>query len=124
MVAADLGEHAAGDGEDPHATASPFDDPEERVLDVARVAADLGRGAVGDDPALAHQQQPVAPLGLVHHVAGDEDDLAGVGEAMEERPQVAAQDGIEADGGLVEDEHVGVAEEGDGEAGARRAGRR
>ena len=38
--------------------------------------ADLVGRAVGDDPALAHQQQPVAPLGLVHDVAGDEHGAA------------------------------------------------
>ena len=82
-----------------------------------RAAADLGGRAVGDDPALAHQQQPVAALGLVHHVAGDEHGLAAVGEPVEERPQVAAQHRVEADGRLVEHQHVGVAEQRDGEAG-------
>ena len=42
--------------------------------------ADPVGGVVGDDRALAHQQQPVAALGLVHHVAGDEDRRAAVGE--------------------------------------------
>ena len=38
--------------------------------------------------------------------------------AVEEVPQVAAQDGVEADGGFVEDEEFGGAEEGDGEGDA------
>lgn len=37
---------------------------------------------------------------------------------MEEVPQVAAQYGVEADGGFVEDQQVGGAEEGDGEGDA------
>ena len=37
---------------------------------------------------------------------------------VEEVPQVAAQDGVEADGGFVEDEEFGGAEEGDGEGDA------
>ena len=37
---------------------------------------------------------------------------------MEEVPQVAAEDGVEADGGFVEDQEFGGAEEGDGEGDA------
>ena len=37
---------------------------------------------------------------------------------MEEVPQVAAQDGVQADGGFVEDQEFGGAEEGDGEGDA------
>ena len=35
-------------------------------------ARSVGGRVVGEDPALAHQQQPVAAVGLVHDVAGDE----------------------------------------------------
>ena len=58
VVAADLGEHAAGDGEGPHATASPSTIRRNAPSMSWRVAADLGRRAAGDDPSLAHQQQP------------------------------------------------------------------
>ena len=75
--------------------------------------------SVGDDRAVAHQQQPVAALGLVHHVAGDEHRGAGVGEPVEQRPEVAAQHRVEPDGRLVEDEQVRAAEQRDGEAGPR-----
>ncbi len=79
--------------------------------------ADLVGRAVGDDPALAHQQQPVTPLRLVHDVAGDEDGAARVRQAVEELPQVAAQHRVQAHRRLVEYEQVGVAEQGDSEAG-------
>ena len=69
---------------------------------------DPGGRVVGDDRALAHEQQPVAALGLVHDVAGDEHRGAGVGEPVEQRPQVAAQHRVEADGRLVEHEQVGA----------------
>ena len=64
--------------------------------------------SVGQDRALAHQQQPVAALGLVHDVAGHEDGGAAVGELVEQLPQVAAQHRVEADGRLVEHQQVGL----------------
>ena len=87
------------------------------------------RGVVGDQPALAHQQQPVAAGGLVHHVAGDQHRGAGLGEPVEGLPQLDAQHRVEADGGLVEDQQRRFAEQRDGQrdpasAGRRRAGRR
>ena len=91
--------------------------------------ADLAGRAVGDDPALAHQQQPVAAVGLVHHVAGDEHRRAVVGEPVEQRPQVAAQHRVEADGRLVEHQQVRASRAArrrgwPASAGRRRAGRR
>ena len=52
----------------------PLDQREERRLHVRRTRAAPGarRGVVGEQRAVAHQQQPVAALGLVHHVAGDQ----------------------------------------------------
>ena len=41
---------------------------------------------------------------------------AGVGEPVEQSPQLAAEHRVQADGRLVEDEQVGLAEQGDGEA--------
>ena len=58
----------------------------------------------------------MAALGLVHDVGGDQQGGAAVGgEGVEELPQVAAQDGVEADGGLVEDQQFRGAEERDRE---------
>src|SRR5690349_22006874 len=53
----------------------------------------LFRSVVGDDRALAHQQQPVAALGLVHHVAGHEDRRTGRGERVEGAPELLAEHG-------------------------------
>ena len=87
---------------------------------VLRLLADVLRGVVGDDPALAHQQQPVAAVGLVHHVAGDEDRGAVVGEPVEQRPQVASEHRVEPDRRLVEHQQVGGAEQRHREAGPRQ----
>lgn len=100
---------------------------EEGGLDRLRAGAQAQVvGAVlGEDLALAHEQQAVAALGFVHDVRGDEDRRAALfGEAVEEVPEVAAQDGVEADGRFVEDEQFGCAEQGDGEgdAGALASG--
>ena len=76
----------------------------------ARAAARRGV-EVGEQPALAQEQQAVAARRLVHHVARDEQRRAAVGELVEEVPEVAAQHRVEADGGLVEHEHVGLVEE-------------
>ena len=99
--------------------AHALDQAEEGRLDVVGAGAsrDPGRGVVGEDRALAHQQQPVAALGLVHDVAGDEHRGAVVGEPVEQRPEVAAQHRVEPDGRLVEDEQLGAAEQRDREAG-------
>ncbi len=76
-------------------------------------------GVLGEDAAFAHEEQLVAALGLVHDVGGDEDrGAAGGGDVVEEVPQVAAQDGVESDGGFVEDQELGGAEQGDGEGDA------
>ena len=99
-------------------------DREECLLDVggggeAGLLLDLGRRAVGDEDAVAHQQQPVAALGLVHDVARDEYGDARVGEVVEGRPQVLPEHRVEPDRGLVEHEQARVAEQRDRQAGAR-----
>src|SRR3954452_1881207 len=89
------------------------DEGQERLLHVrgTGLRQQLPRRLVGEQQALAHQQQPVAALGLVHHVAGDQHGGAVVGEAVEHRPQAAAQHRVEPDGRLVEDQHLAVAEQ-------------
>ena len=77
------------------------------------------RRAARDDAALAHEHELVAALRLVHHVGGDEQRAALLRERVEGRPQLAAQDGIEADGRLVEHEQLGVVQQRDGERAAR-----
>jgi hypothetical protein len=60
---------------------------------------------------VAQQEQPVAAGGLVHDVAADDEGAAALGEAAEQRPQVAPQHGVQADGGLVEHQQLGLGEQ-------------
>ena len=77
------------------------------VVGVGRVAELVGRSS-GEDAALTQEQQLVAVAGLVHDVARDEQRGSCVGELVEGGPEMPAQQGVEADGGFVEDEHRGV----------------
>ena len=89
------------------------------VSEPVRARRASGVSVGGEDLALAHEEEAVAALGLVHDVGGDQEGGAAFGgEGVEEVPQVAAQDGVEADGGFVEDEQFGGAEEGYGEGDA------
>ena len=88
------------------------------VSDAGAGAQGVG-GVVGEELAVAHEEQAVAAFGLVHDVGGDEERrAAGGGDGVEEVPQVAAQDGVEADGGFVEHQEFRGAEEGDGQGDA------
>ena len=53
----------------------------------------------------------VAAIRLVHDVAGDEDRRAGGGEAPEVGPELDAQRRVDADGRLVEEEHLRLVHE-------------
>ena len=91
----------------------------EREVDLGRrgvAPADLGRGAEGDDAPVDHHGDAVGQrLGLVHEVGGEEDRLAQRAEVLDRRPRLAAGRRVEAGGRLVEEEQVGVADEGEGE---------
>ena len=93
---------------------------EERRLQVGRAGLreDLRRRCLGQEPALAHEQQVVAPGGFVHHVAGHQQRCPVGGQAVKQRPQVAAQHRVKAHRRLVEDEQVGTAEQRDRQADA------
>ena len=123
VVAAELLQHPGGHREqDARAhREAPLDEGQERLLDVVGAGAleQRGGGVVGEEQAVAHQQQPVAALRLVHHVAGDQHRGALVGQPVEHRPQVAAQHRVEADGGLVEHEQLRLAEQRDRQGGPR-----
>src|SRR5690606_22273301 len=87
------------------------DEAEERRFEI-RGTGGLSQargGAVGDEPALAEQQESVAAVGLVHDVAGDQEGAPGGGEVAEAAPQLFADDGVEPDGRLVEDQDFGIA---------------
>src|SRR5438552_2938909 len=56
-----------------------------------------------------------AAFGVVHVVGGVEEGDAAVGEVEEEVPELAACDGVDAGGGFVEEDDVGLVDEGAGE---------
>ena len=68
--------------------------------------AQLVGGALGQQAAEAQQAKPPAALGLVHHVAGDDDGDPLPGHLGEALPELGPQLGVHADGGLVEEEQA------------------
>ncbi|MCY1417919.1 hypothetical protein D9M71_334650 [compost metagenome] len=79
----------------------------------AGALAQLGRRASGEHPALVHRHQPVEALGLVH-VGGRHQHaharMAGA-DAFDQLPELAARQRIDAGGGLVEDQQVGIVDQ-------------
>src|SRR5690606_13698935 len=76
-------------------------------------------GVPGEQCAGAHQEEAVAALRLVHHVGGDQQARVPLGgDAVEQLPEVAAQDRVEAGGRFVQDQEFRGAEEGDGQGDA------
>ena len=65
-------------------------------------ALELGRRAERNHLAAKDERQPIAVLGLFHVVRGDEDGDALGGHLVNQVPELAARDGIDAGGGLVE----------------------
>ena len=77
-----------------------------------RPAAELVRRALGDDQPVADDRDPIGEvLRLVHVVGGEEDGLSELAEARDDLPRLAASRRVEAGGGLVEEEQLGVADE-------------
>ena len=74
-------------------------------------------GALSDDAAVPDQHHLVGDqLDLVEQVAGEQDGAAAVGVPLEQATHPADAGRVEAVGGLVEDEHRRVAEQGVGDA--------
>src|SRR5699024_3346052 len=79
--------------------------------------ADLGPGAVGDHAAAVHDHHTGGlALGLLEVVGGEDDGPPGGGYAPHLVPEGAPGADVHADGGLVQQQHLRVAEQGDGEA--------
>ena len=55
-----------------------------------------------DHAAAVHQRDAMAVFGFVHVMRGDEDGVAGRGKLVDQLPEVAARDGIDAAGRLVQ----------------------
>ena len=76
-------------------------------------ALQLGRGSFGDDPALVEHRDPVGQLvRLVEVLGGEQDGDAGRGELADDLPHGEAAARVQAGGGLVEEDHPGLADEG------------
>ena len=72
----------------------------------------LARRPERDDLSVVHDGHAVGqPLGLVHVMRGEDDGAAGGLELLDELPHLAAGLRIEAGGGLVEEQQVGVADQ-------------
>ena len=75
----------------------------------------LRDGADRDELRHVDVADAAAALGLVHVVRGDEEGDALAGELEEQIPQRAARDGIDAGGGLVEEDNLRRMDDGAGE---------
>src|SRR5271154_1461411 len=71
-------------------------------LNIGKQAERIGR-AVGDEFAVINVGDVTAAFGFVHIVGGDEESDALAGELEEKIPELAASDGVDAGGGLVEE---------------------
>ena len=72
-------------------------------------------GAESDELGHVDVAEAAAALGLVHVVGGDEEGDSLGGEEEEEIPEGAAGDGVDAGGGLVEEDDFGGVDDGAGE---------
>ncbi|MNJ47746.1 hypothetical protein D3C77_429130 [compost metagenome] len=73
------------------------------------------RGAAGAHLAVRHQQHVIAQLGLIEVGGAPEHRHASLGQLAHHLPEGAAGDGIDPDPGLVQQQHVGSAEQGAGQ---------
>jgi hypothetical protein len=78
---------------------------------------ELAGRALVERAAGVDQHEPVTHLlQLAEIVGGHQDRPSGAGQAAHERPHLSHPLGIEPVGGLVEDEQLGVAQQGGGDA--------
>ncbi len=74
------------------------------------------RGAQGEDPAAVDDRDPVAePRRLFHVVGGEQDRPPALLEPLDDLPDLAARGRVEPGGRLVEEQHLGVADQRAGE---------
>ena len=72
----------------------------------ANLRFQVERRAEGDELAFVQDGEAIAVLGLFHEMGGDEDgDAFLIAERLEILPEVAARAGVEAGGGLVEQQN-------------------
>ena len=70
-------------------------------LHIGKLAERIGR-AIGDELAVINVGDVAAAFGFVHVMRGDEKRDAVAGKLEEQIPELAASDGVDAGGGLVE----------------------
>ena len=79
-------------------------------------ALQLGRSSFGDDPPLVEHRDPVGQLVRLVEVLGGEQDGDSVrGELADDLPHGEAAARVQAGGGLVQEDHPGLTDEGHGE---------
>src|SRR5258707_189393 len=94
------------------------DDFDEDFLEVllGMFFAQLGEGAFGQKPAVVNDADDVAELfDFAHDVRGEDDGLAAVAAFTDEGGDGSGGHDVEAEGGLVENHHRGVVDQGAGD---------
>ena len=95
-----------------------FEVADEGVLERRDAAGldQLRRRAGREHAARIHQRDPIAALRLVHEMGGDENGHVLLARKIDQRfPEPIPRQGIDARGRLVEDEDLGLVDDGDGE---------
>ena len=111
-------EHGIEPGEDPGApAASPLPSSANSTMWSPPRRAISSRGEpMRDDLAVVDDRHAVAePLGLVHVVGRQQDGPAAVAQITDHVPELAPRLRVQASGRLVEEEQLGVADQGDGD---------
>ena len=76
----------------------------------------LAGRALGDDVAMIDDGHAIAePFGLVHVMGGQQDGPAAILQVPDHVPELAARLGVQAGGGLVEEEDLGISDQRDGD---------
>jgi hypothetical protein len=83
-------------------------------LRAARQGADLGRRAQGQLGARRHDEEAVAVFRLLHEMRRDDDRRARQREGVDAPPELAPRDRVDARCGLVEEQDVGLVQQGCG----------
>jgi hypothetical protein len=82
----------------------------------ADAVLELGSGALTHEPAVVDDRDPVGELvGLLQVLGGQQHRRARVDQVADQRPQVVAAGGVQAGGGLVQEQHPGAADQGGGQ---------
>jgi hypothetical protein len=82
----------------------------------AHPVLELVAGALADQTAVVDDGDPVGePVGLLQVLGGQQHGSAGVHQVAEQRPQVPAAGRVQPGGGLVQEQHLGPADQAGGQ---------